>query len=372
LGEASLKGGKEMNGKKLGIVTSGMRPSGSFHLGNLLGALVNWVRLQEEYECYYFIVDWHTLTDEPDTSELTDNIRTMAIDWLSAGLDPEKSNIFVQSQIKELTELHLLLSMTTPVGWLERLPTYRERLREQHIESPGYGLLGYAVLMAADILIYGGTEVPVGEDQVPHVEFTQEIARRFNNIYGNVLTIPRTHLTPEKRVPGTDWRKMSKRYRNAIEITMTEEQTKAKVQECFTDPQKIHLGDPGHPIRTYRDRLPTESEELVVGKDSDTGKDLVVDNPGCVAYTLHEIYSPDNIEVIRRTCENGTRPCVGCKDELAERINVSLSEIRQRRKELVNNPEYVEKSLAEGAAKARERAQATMDRVRRAMKMYRA
>jgi len=356
--------------QSVGVVTSGMRPSGSFHLGNYLGALSNWVELQDEFECFFFIVDWHALTDNADTSTLIDDTRTMAIDWLACGLDPEKSAIFVQSEIKELTEFHLLLSMTTPVTWLERVPTYKERINQQGIASPGYGLLGYPVLMAADVIIYGGTRVPVGEDQVPHVNLMQDIARRFNNAYGQVLKIPRVWLTEAKRVPGTDWRKMSKRYGNSIEIAMTEAETIERVRQCFTDPLKIRLGDPGHPIRSFRPKTESDSDQDIVGRDPETEQELVVENPGCVVYALHKIYSADEVETICTTCKDGTRGCVACKDELSSKINGSLKDIRARRVELVANLDFVDRVLAEGAAKARAKAQETMRQVRSAMKMW--
>ncbi|MGB4648496.1 MAG: tryptophan--tRNA ligase, partial [Acetivibrionales bacterium] len=234
-------------GKK--TMLSGMRPTGALHLGNYFGALENWVKLQDEYDCYYFIADWHALTTGyEDTSELKSNINSMVIDWLSAGLDPEKCTIFLQSSVKEHAELHLLFSMMTPLSWLYRCPTYKDQLaqlKDRNITT--YGFLGYPCLQAADILMYKAAAVPVGEDQVPHVELTREMARRFNYIFGEVFPEPQAKLTKAKVLPGTDGRKMSKSYNNTIALSDDPDTVRKKVMSMVTDPARIRKDDPGHP-----------------------------------------------------------------------------------------------------------------------------
>src|SRR5690606_20430198 len=235
------------NGKK--VMLSGMRPTGKLHLGNYLGALENWVKLQDEYDCYYFIADWHALTTGyEDTSELKSNINSMVIDWLSAGLDPEKCTIFLQSSVKAHAEMHLLSSWMTPLSWLYRCPTYKDQLaqlKDRNITT--YGFLGYPCLQAADILMYKAAAVPVGEDQVPHVELTREMARRFNYIFGEVFPEPQAKLTKAKVLPGTDGRKMSKSYNNTIALSDDPDTVRKKVMSMVTDPARIRKDDPGHP-----------------------------------------------------------------------------------------------------------------------------
>lgn len=316
---------------------SGMQPTGVLHLGNLEGALRNWVQLQDKYDSYFCIVDWHALTtlaERPE--EIPHNVREVAIDYIAAGLDPEKCAIFVQSHVKEHAELHLLFSMITPLGWLERVPTYKEKRENLQIESVSYGLLGYPVLQAADILIYKAAVVPVGEDQLPHLELTREVARRFNYLYGEVFPEPQALLTPAARVPGLDGRKMSKSYNNAIYLSDDAQTVTQKVKQAFTDPQKIRKNDLGHP-------------------------------EGCVVFALHEIYSKDEVATVETECRAGQRGCVDCKMQLAGNLNAALDPLRHRRQELLAKAGELERILKEGAEKARAVASETMKEVRAAM-----
>lgn len=318
------------------VILSGMQPTGKLHLGNYEGALKNWVRLQNEYDCFYCIVDWHSLTaDYEDTSDLQDRIREMTIDYLAAGLVPETCTIFVQSEVKEHAELHLLFSMIIPTPWLERVPSYKEKKEELGLDS--YGFLGYPLLQAADILIYKANYVPVGKDQTPHIELTREVARRFNNLYREVFPEPLELLTEFPVVPGTDGRKMSKSYNNDICIADSPEETTAKLKKMFTDPQKLRKGDPGRP-------------------------DI------CPVYDLVKIYNPDYEEVSRR-CRSGELGCVEDKTNLAKLMNEALAKVREKRKELEARPDYIEEVLKGGAERARKRAAETMKDVKGAMHM---
>lgn len=318
------------------VILSGMQPTGRLHLGNLEGALANWVALQDDYDMYCCIVDWHSLTSKyDDLASLDDDIVQMAIDYLAADLDPKKVAIFIQSQVKEHAELHLLLSMITPTPWLERVPSYKEKSEKLGLDS--YGFLGYGLLQAADILIYRADFVPVGKDQLPHIELSREIARRFNGLYGEVFPEPQAKLTKVPEVPGIDGNKMSKSYNNEIAIADTPEVTTDKLKKMFTDPQKLRKGDPGRP-------------EI------------------CPVFTLHKIYTPhEQLGEIDRTCRSGELGCVADKKHLAESINNALEPIRQKRRELEANPGYVNDVLAEGAKRARARAQETMAMVREKM-----
>ncbi|MCX6830992.1 MAG: tryptophan--tRNA ligase [candidate division Zixibacteria bacterium] len=318
------------------VILSGMQPTGRLHLGNLEGALANWVALQNDYDMYCCIVDWHSLTERyKDLASLDDDIVQMAIDYLAAGLDPHKVAIFIQSQVKEHAELHLLLSMITPTPWLERVPSYKEKSEKLGLDS--YGFLGYGLLQAADILIYRADFVPVGKDQLPHIELSREIVRRFNGLYGEVFPEPQAKLTKVPEVPGTDGNKMSKSYNNQIAIADTPEVTTDKLKKMFTDPQKLRKGDPGRP-------------EI------------------CPVFTLHKIYTPqEQVQIIDRTCRSGELGCVADKKHLAESINKALEPIRQKRRELEANLGYVNDVLAEGAKHARVRAQETMAMVREKM-----
>jgi tryptophanyl-tRNA synthetase len=317
------------------IVLSGMQPTGRLHLGNYEGALKNWVRLQNEYEAYYMIVDWHALTsDYEQTPELPDRIRQMAIDFLAAGLDPEKSAVFVQSHVKEHAELFLLFAMIIPTPWLERVPSFKEKSEELKLDS--YGFLGYPLLQAADILLYRADFVPVGRDQLPHIELTREVCRRFNSLYGAVFPEPQELLTKFPVIPGTDGRKMSKSYGNDIPLAETAEETAKKISKMFTDPQKLRKGDPGRP-------------EI------------------CPVYQLHRIYTPEAEKIVAPPCRTGELGCVDCKKNLAQHLNAALAPLRAKRKELEKNPEPIKKMLASGAEKARARAAETMRRVREGM-----
>jgi len=315
---------------------SGMQPTGLLHLGNLEGALTNWVKLQDEYEAFYVIVDWHALTTLYDKTELVKQYtREVAIDFLAAGLDPEKCAVFVQSHVKEHAELHLLLSMITPVSWLERVPTYREKQEELKIGSASYGLLGYPVLQAADILLYKANAVPVGQDQLPHLEIAREIGRRFNYLYSDVFPDCEARLTEYAAMPGLDGRKMSKSYGNAIYIADSPEETIAKVRTMFTDPTKIHKTDPGHP-------------------------------EGCAVFNMQKAYGRTDMH---DDCEAGRIGCVECKMRLAAFLNDRLAPIRARRAELVAHPEQLDAILSSGAEKARKVARETMGEVRRVMNL---
>jgi tryptophanyl-tRNA synthetase len=315
-------------------VLSGMRPSGRLHLGNYLGALANWVKLQDDYDCFYFSADWHVLTDRSDVSEVPASTIEMAADWLGAGLDPERSTLFIQSLVPEHAELHLLFSMVTPVGWLERVPTYKERIEQQGITSPSYGLLGYPLLQSADILMYKARWVPVGIDQVPHVELTREVARRFNNVFGEVFPEPDAKLTEIPKVPGTDGRKMSKSYDNAIYLSDSADEVTRKVRPMMTDPARKRRSDPGNP-------------------------DL------CPVFDLHRIFTPSAPkDAVAMGCRTAGIGCLDCKHVLLEHMLPALAPIRERRSAMAEKPDRIIEILHEGSARARTVAQATMEDVR--------
>ncbi len=320
-------------------VLSGMRPSGKIHLGNHLGALENWVKLQDAYDCFYFVANWHALTDDFDTSAVPGDTIEMLADWLGAGLDPERSTLFVQSLVPEHAELHLLFSMVTPVGWLERVPTYKERIEQQGIASPSYGLLGYPLLQAADILMYKPRWVPVGIDQVPHVELTREVARRFNNAFAPVFPEPDAKLTEIPKVPGTDGRKMSKSYGNAILLSDSAEEITRKVRPMVTDPARKRRSDPGNP-------------EI------------------CPVFDLHKIFTP---VAEREACAVGCRTagigCLDCKDVLLKHLQPALGAIRERRQAYAEKPDLIRQILDDGSRRARTVAQATMGEVRAAVNL---
>ncbi len=322
-----------------GIILSGMRPTGKLHIGHL-SVLDNWVRLQEQYKCYYSITDWHALTTSfSDTEKIKDNKREMLIDWLSVGLDPEKSVIFVQSDVKEHAELHLLFSMITPLSWLERVPTYKDQINQlsgQGKDINMYGFLGYPLLMAADILVYKAAAVPVGEDQLPHLELCREVARRFNYLYGDVFPEPQALLSKTALLPGVDNRKMSKSYNNYISICSGAEEINAQTKMMITDPGRIRKDDPGHP-------------EI------------------CVVSVYHGVYNQNEAEDIREQCRKGQIGCVACKKKLAKIMNAMLEPYREKRAALENKPDYLEEIIACGADKAREKASATLAEVRDAM-----
>src|SRR5271156_1514031 len=323
-------------------VLSGMRPTGKLHLGNYVGALDNWVRMQDEYECFFCVVDWHALTtDYADTSQVKQNSVEVALDWLAAGLDPEKSVIFIQSHVPAHAELHLLLSMITPLGWLERVPTYKEQRENIKDKDLGtYGFLGYPVLQAADILMYKADVVPVGEDQVAHIELTREIARRFNGFYGkrgDVFPEPQSLLTPSPKLPGTDGRKMSKSYGNTILLTDPEPVVRQKLKTMVTDPARVRRSDPGNP-------------------------DV------CPVGDLHKVFStPETLEKVYAGCRSAGIGCIECKGWAADAIVAELEPIQQRRQRYEAEPGLVHDILHSGSELARVRAEETMQQVREAM-----
>lgn len=321
-------------------IFSGMRPTGRLHLGNLLGALDNWVKLQDDYDCVFAVVDWHALTTGyEDTSEIRKNIRDLVIDYLSAGIDPSRSLLIKQSDVKQHAELSLLLSMITPLSWLERCPTYKEQLRElEGREIMTHGFLGYPVLMAADILVYKAQFVPVGEDQLPHIELAREIARRFNFLYEPVFPEPKERLNEVVLLPGTDGRKMSKSYRNIIEMSASPDEVESIVANMVTDPKRIRRRDPGDP-------------------------DV------CSVYAFHKVFSKLGLDDIHEGCKSAGIGCVECKRKLARALNGYLEPIRDRRAAIERDPGIIHDVLEEGARKARVIAEATLEDVRQAMRI---
>ncbi len=319
-------------------VLSGMRPTGRLHLGNLLGALENWVRLQDDYDCFYFVADWHALTtDIPAKGEIAANTLEMAADWLGAGLDPARSTLFVQSLVPEHAELHLLFSMLTPVTWLERVPTYKEMVEQLGLESPSYGLLGYPLLQSADILMYTPRWVPVGVDQVPHIELTREVARRFNHLFGPVFPEPEAKLTVIPKVPGTDGRKMSKSYDNAIYLADPPEVTVPKVKTMVTDPARKRRTDPGNP-------------------------DV------CPVFDLHRIFTPEARRAeAAQGCRTAGMGCLDCKGILLEHLMPTLDRIRERRTAAAADPARIREILEDGSARARRTARQTLDAAKAAV-----
>lgn len=323
-------------------VVSGMRPTGKLHLGHLVGALENWAALQDEYECFYFVADWHALTSEyADTSEIVANAYDMVADWIAAGLDPERSTLFVQSLVPEHAELNLLLSMTIPIPWLERVPTYKEQMEQlSDKDLSTLGFLGYPLLQTADIIIYNAHFVPVGEDQVPHLELSREIVRRFHNFFGELFVEPLPKLTDVSRLPGIDNRKMSKSYGNAINVSDDAETVRKKVMQMYTDPKRVRADIPG----------------------------TVEGNP---VFLYHDAFNRDRAEVedLKTRYRAGKVGDVEVKTKLAKAINAHLDPIRARRAEVLTKPSAVRDILHEGSRKARVIAQATMDRVRAAVKL---
>jgi len=318
-------------------VLSGMRPSGRLHLGHLHGVLENWKRLQDAYECFFFVADWHALTtDYESPRDIPGNITELATDWLAVGIDPAKATLFIQSDVKEHAELHLLLSMITPVSWLERNPTYKEQqqqIKEKDLST--YGFLGYPVLQAADIIMYKARKVPVGVDQVPHVELTREITRRFNYLYGEVFPVPEALLAEVPKLPGLDGRKMSKSYGNAIFLSDPAETVRAKVAAMVTDVERPRKSDPGDPENR------------------------------CVAFHLHRLYVPEERRRnIVEECKAARLGCVSCKRELAEAVVRFMEPIWERRNALLADPGRVRTVLAEGTLRAAECARLTMSQVR--------
>lgn len=320
-------------------ILSGMRPTGKLHIGHYVGALENWIKLQNEYDSFHLIADYHVLTTDLSTDEIEQNTIEMVIDWLSAGLDPNKSPFFRQSQIKEHSELFLIFSMLISTARLERNPTLKEQVRDLNIESLVYGHLGYPVLQSADILLYKGDAVPVGEDQVPHVEITREIARKFNNQYGLVFPEPEPLLTNFARLTGLDGNaKMSKSLGNTILLSDDPETVKQKLRKAVTDPQKLRRNDPGRP-------------EI------------------CLVFTYHKKFNTEETSTIEADCKSGALGCVDCKLKCSSKINEFLAPIIEKRASYENNLSLVKEIIADGETKARQVANSTMKEVRTKMKM---
>jgi len=323
-------------------VLSGMQASGKLHLGNLVGALSNWVKLQDQYDCFYFVADWHALTTGyEDPSSIKESTKDILINFLAAGLDPEKCTIFLQSRVLEHAELHLLLSMITPIGWLERVPTYKEKqeeLRDRDLST--YGFLGYPLLQTADIIIYRAKYVPVGIDQVPHLEISREIARRFNHLYKEIFPEPEALLTEFPKLVGVDGRKMSKSYDNAIFLSDSPEDVERKIMTMVTDPARVRRTDPGNPERSP-------------------------------VYQLHKIFSSiEEVEEVGVGCATAGIGCIDCKKILLKNIFRVLEPIWKKRNELINNPDILCDIVKSGSEKAKKNVRETMQLVREAMGLY--
>lgn len=332
---------------KKDVIVSGMRSTGKLHLGHYLGVIQNWVQLQDKYDCNFFVADWHALTTKYDkTDDLRQNILDVVMDWLACGIDPEKSTIYVQSLVPEIAELNIYLGMITPQNWVERDPTLKDmakilKTKEGQASQINYGLMGYPVLMSADIMMFNADCVPVGIDQVAHIEITRDIARRFNNLYGEFFHEAKPLLNHCSLFCGLDGNKMGKSFNNDIKISDTAEVTSKKVMSAITDRSRLRKDDPGHP------------------DDCE------------VAFKYWTIFGDeDEVSTVRCECEKGLRGCAQCKRQLGDKINEKLAEIRERRKYYEEHPEEVEKIIAEGSAKARVKAQAVLAEVRKLVKMY--
>jgi len=319
-------------------VFSGFRPTGRQHIGNYLGAVQNFIALQDEYDCVYCVVDIHALTTLESTESLREDIYEMVLDWLAAGIDPHKSIVFVQSHVPQVEELHTLFSMLTPLSWLLRVPTFKEKVKMQP-HNVNYGLVGYPVLMTADIALYKGEVVPVGEDQLPHLELAREIVRRFNSLFGFVFPEPQAKLTNFPSVLGLDGvQKMSKSYNNHIEIAASPQEIRERMMTAFTDPSRRYRSDPGDP-------------------------------EACNIFRLHNFFTPARVEEIASDCRNARIGCVDCKKILAESIISNLEPFREKRASLVSKPGYVTQVLADGADRAEAIAKETIGEVKEKMKL---
>ncbi len=322
-------------------IVSGMRPSGRLHIGHL-SVLGNWIRLQSENECFFFVADWHALTTSFDNTEaIRENRREMVADWLAVGLSPERSTIFVQSEIPAHAELHLVFSMVTPLSWLERVPTYKDQVQqlgEQGKDISTYGFLGYPLLQSADILVYRADAVPVGQDQLPHLELCREVARLFNHLYQPVFPEPKALLAKAALTPGVDGRKMSKSYGNEISLSGEQGAVEERVRMMITDPARIRKNDPGHP-------------EV------------------CNVFTFHSSYSLDEVPEIEADCRAGKIGCVACKKRLAVALNSMLDPVRVRREQILSDRDYLDGVLEEGRKKAAAEAARTMEMVREALRI---
>lgn len=322
-------------------VLSGMQPSGLMHLGNLLGALENWKSLQTQYECYFFVADWHAMsTNYADTSRIKEFTQELLVDWLAAGIDPDRATVFVQSSIPEHAILHLLFSMIVPIPWLERNPTYKEKQEEiKEKDLSTYGFLGYPVLQAADILLYKPDIVPVGKDQLPHLELTREIGRRFNNLYSPVFPEPKEHLTQFPKVMGTDGRKMSKSYGNTINLSDTEPVVRQKLKTMVTDPARVRRTDKGNP-------------------------DV------CPVFDFHKIYSSAGvIKQVDQDCRTAAIGCIDCKRQVADAMVERYRPMWDKRATILQHPEQTQEMVEEGRKRASRVAQETMQEVKTAMKI---
>lgn len=324
--------------KQKKIILSGMRPTGRLHWGNYTGALENWARLQDEYTCHFMVADWHVLTTALDKAHLIrKNSREMYLDWLGAGLDPEKSILFIQSEVKQHAELNLILSMMISMGRLERNPTFKEQIRDLNMQGEiSFGHLGYPVLQAADILVYLAHAVPVGEDQLPHLELTREMARKFNRIFGPVFPEPEPLVTRFARFPGTDGKRMSKSLGNTIEISASPEEITKKIMPCVTDPQRVKRNDPGDP-------------EV------------------CSVYTWYQKFLPEEVEATARECRTAARGCVDCKKKLAAGVIEHFAPLRERRAGFESNPKALDEIIDTGCRRARRAAADTLAAVHDAM-----
>lgn len=317
-------------------ILSGMRPTGPLHIGHLVGALDNWVKLQDEYECFFMVADWHALMSEyASPADLKENLINNVIDWLACGISPRKATVFIQSHVKEHLELYMVFSLITPLGWLERCPTYKEQLREvTNRDLSTYGFLGYPVLQAADILLYKAGAVPVGEDQLPHLELTREISRRFNSLYKKDI-FPQTQalLTKTPRILGLDGRKMSKSYNNFIAISEEPKNIRLKVQSMFTDPSRIKISDPGHPET-------------------------------CNVHSYYAVFAPEREKEIAGLCRQSKIGCTDCKKELAEILVKFLEPIQKKRNELLRNKKQIFRILEQGSKRASAVASKTITEVK--------
>ncbi|PIQ90118.1 MAG: tryptophan--tRNA ligase [Candidatus Omnitrophica bacterium CG11_big_fil_rev_8_21_14_0_20_41_12] len=323
------------------IILSGMRPTGKLHLGHLVGALANWTKLQDEYDCLFMVADWHALMSEYENpSELKANMRDNVLDWLACGIDPEKCTIFIQSHVPEHLELYFILSLITQLGLLERCPTYKEQLREvANRDLKTYAFLGYPVLQAADILLYKADSVPVGEDQLAHLELSRQIARKFNHLYKvDCFSDPQALLTQNTRLLGLDGRKMSKSYNNYIGLSEEPQVIRKKIQSMFTDPQRIRLADPGHPHK-------------------------------CNVFSYYTIFFPQMQKEAEQRCAKSEIGCTECKKELAEKIIVLLAPIQEKRSSLQEDEKYIQEILSAGCAKAEGLARKTITEVRELLKI---
>jgi tryptophanyl-tRNA synthetase len=323
-------------------VVSGMRPTGKLHLGHLVGALQNWQALQAQYDCFYFVADWHALTSNfADTGDIVESAIDNIADWIGAGVDPERSTLFVQSLVPEHAELYLLLQMVTPIPWLERVPTYKEQIEQlADKDLSSIGFLGYPLLQTADVIIYNAHFVPVGEDQVPHLELSREVVRRFHNFFGDVFVEPKALLTPTPRLPGLDNRKMSKSYNNTIDLSDDAETVKRKIRSMYTDPKRVRADIPG----------------------------TVEGNP---VFVYHDAFNPNRAEVedLKARYREGTVGDVEVKTKLATAVNAMLDPIRERRAAALARPGYIREVLIDGSRKAQGIARDTLDRVRSAVKL---